>query len=511
MREPILLSSAATTAPAHLEVGFHSPPYPADAHLFPAKAGTLTVVPEPAPEELPAEPASDPIAEVVVVTRNSREQLERSLPAIRDAAALIDAPLLFIDLGSTDGTQRYAAGHAPGGRAVWLTDTDRPVDALAVAAACSSAEVLVVIDPTLEPSSPESLADLVEHLRDHPYAGIAAPALRSADGELLRSTQPAPLARDHSRVEWVIDAAFAIRRTDLDDVTRAAGWRDRSLEELRLCLEMRRRGVEVHYVPSIELIDAGGRARERADSRSSFAPRARWQLLLRHPRFALRLAGRNRVARASARVLTRGLELAIAIPLLAMLAPIMLAIAIAIRIDSRGPSLFRQVRLGRGARPFRMYKFRTMRADADSTPHAHFVRDMILRGARSDAKHDGLGEPKIFKVHPDPRVTRVGRFLRRTSLDELPQLFNVLRGDMTLVGFRPPIPYEVDSYPGWYHRRFDGKPGITGLWQVSGRNERSYEEMVRLDIEYLNRRSWLFDAKLLVRTIRAVLGGRGAY
>ena len=505
--EPILFSSMSATAAALPEIDIDSPRQ--SVRLQPARerAGRLTIVREPAPAEPPADPQSDPVAEVVVVTRDSREQLERSLPAIRQAAALAGAPLLFIDLGSTDGTQRYAADHAPGGRAVWLTDTDRPVDALAAAAACSKAEVLVVIDPTLMPSSPESLIGLVEHLVDHPYAGIVAPALRGGDGEFLPTTQPAPFANDHSRVEWVLDAAFAIRRKDLDAVTRVAGWRDRSLEELRLCLEMRRRGLEVHYVPSIELIDIGGRTEERTGSRST--PRVPWRLLLRHPRFALRLAGRNRIARRSARTLTRAVELAITIPLLVLLAPLMLAIAIAVRLDSKGPSLFRQVRLGRRAKPFQMYKFRTMRPNADSALHAHFVRDMILGGARSDAG-DG-DQPTIFKVHPDPRVTRVGRFLRRTSLDELPQLFNVLRGEMTLVGFRPPIPYEVDSYPGWYHRRFDGKPGITGLWQVSGRNERSYEEMVRLDIEYLNRRSWLFDAQLLARTVWAVLGGRGAY
>jgi lipopolysaccharide/colanic/teichoic acid biosynthesis glycosyltransferase len=158
-----------------------------------------------------------------------------------------------------------------------------------------------------------------------------------------------------------------------------------------------------------------------------------------------------------------------------------------------------------------MYKFRTMRVDADPTPHAQFVREMIVgRVLGGERDGDGAGKP-IFKVYPDPRVTRIGRLLRRTSLDELPQLINVLRGEMTLVGFRPPIPYEIDSYPPWYHRRFDGRPGITGLWQVSGRNERSYEEMVRLDIEYLNRRSWLFDVLLLVRTVAAVLSGRGAF
>jgi lipopolysaccharide/colanic/teichoic acid biosynthesis glycosyltransferase len=132
----------------------------------------------------------------------------------------------------------------------------------------------------------------------------------------------------------------------------------------------------------------------------------------------------------------------------------------------------------------------------------------MIRGRDISAGED---EARIYKIHPDPRVTRVGRLLRRTSLDELPQLINVLRGDMTLVGFRPPIPYEVDNYPDWYHRRFDGRPGITGLWQVSGRNERSYEEMVRLDIEYINRRSVLSDLRVLARTVGAVLGGRGAY
>jgi lipopolysaccharide/colanic/teichoic acid biosynthesis glycosyltransferase len=124
---------------------------------------------------------------------------------------------------------------------------------------------------------------------------------------------------------------------------------------------------------------------------------------------------------------------------------------------------------------------------------------------------DGSVTRQVYKLHPDPRVTRVGRVLRRYSLDELPQLFNILRGEMTLVGFRPPIPYEVVEYPDWYFRRFDGKPGLTGLWQVSGRNERSYEDMVRLDIEYINRRSWLADLKVLGQTIAAVITGRGAY
>jgi lipopolysaccharide/colanic/teichoic acid biosynthesis glycosyltransferase len=190
-----------------------------------------------------------------------------------------------------------------------------------------------------------------------------------------------------------------------------------------------------------------------------------------------------------------------------LLSPLLLAIAVAIKLDSAGPVIFRQRRLGRHARAFQMYKFRTMRHGADSALHQDYVRNMIVNRLGAG----GTVTRQIFKVHPDPRVGRVGRVLRRSSLDELPQLFNILRGDMTLVGFRPPIPYEVTEYPDWYFRRFDGRPGLTGLWQVSGRNERSYEEMVRMDIEYFNRRTWLFDLRLLARTVSAVITGRGAY
>jgi lipopolysaccharide/colanic/teichoic acid biosynthesis glycosyltransferase len=192
---------------------------------------------------------------------------------------------------------------------------------------------------------------------------------------------------------------------------------------------------------------------------------------------------------------------------LVVLAPLLLAIAAAIRIDSPGPAIFRQRRLGRDARAFQMLKFRTMRHDSDPTLHERFVRDMIVNKLQAE---DG-GAVQVFKLHPDPRITRLGRALRRTSLDELPQLVNILLGDMTLVGFRPPIPYEVANYPAWYHRRFDGKPGLTGLWQVSGRNQRSYDEMVSLDIEYHNRRSLLLDVLVLLRTVGVVITGRGAY
>ncbi len=449
-------------------------------------------------------------AEVVLITRNSRDELAASLPAIREAAATAGAQLLFVDLGSADGTQSFAAGHAPGARATWLTDRDGIMDALAAAAAASSADVLVVLTPTLEPASPDSFRSLVEHLDRHPYAGIAAPALRAGTGELLGSTRPAPSPGEYSRVEWVLDEAFAIRRADLEEAIRCCKRTQPSLRDLAVCLQLRRRGVELHYVRSVELLDTGGRASVRVGRSLCSSARDWARLLVRHPGYALRLAGRRRLARRVGRGMMRLIEVAIASTLLVLTSPLLLAIVIAIRLDSRGPVLFRQVRLGCGARPFRMIKFRTMRHDADPAAHARFVREMISRRLRAEPDAENGSTPRIYKLHPDPRVTRVGRVLRRTSLDELPQLLNVLRGEMTLVGFRPPIPYEVAEYPAWYHRRFDGRPGITGLWQVSGRNERSYEDMVRLDIEYLNRRSWLFDLWLLARTVVVVLGGRGA-
>jgi lipopolysaccharide/colanic/teichoic acid biosynthesis glycosyltransferase len=204
------------------------------------------------------------------------------------------------------------------------------------------------------------------------------------------------------------------------------------------------------------------------------------------------------------RVVRRTLDLALASVVLLLVAPIMLAVALAIRLDSPGPALFRQRRVGRGMGEFTVLKFRSMAAAADSARHRLYVTGLITGNADQQPDGDGL-----YKLAADDRVTSVGRFLRKTSLDELPQLFNVLRGEMSLVGPRPVIPYEVEQYPKWYRARFAVRPGMTGLWQVSGRNERTYEEMVRLDIEYAERQSLGLDLKILLKTIRVVLSGRG--
>lgn len=202
---------------------------------------------------------------------------------------------------------------------------------------------------------------------------------------------------------------------------------------------------------------------------------------------------------------TRAVDLIVALLFLLLLAPVMLAIAAAITIESGGPAIFRQRRVGRGQTLFTVFKFRTMAVEADETVHRDYVRTLIARG------RDCAGDETrpIYKLTGDSRVTRVGRLLRRSSLDELPQLWNVVRGDMSLVGPRPVVPYEVESYPAWYHGRFAVKPGLTGLWQVSGRNERTYEEMVQLDLEYARRRSLLLDLGILIKTAWVVLRGRG--
>lgn len=188
-----------------------------------------------------------------------------------------------------------------------------------------------------------------------------------------------------------------------------------------------------------------------------------------------------------------------------VLAPVLAAIAIAVRLDSPGPVLYRQRRVGRDTKPFMVNKFRTMHDGVGHDRHREFVLGLINGETR---EQDAPG-PR-FKMSEDERVTRLGRVLRRSSLDELPQLWNVLRGEMSLVGPRPPISYEVEHYPPHWFARFAVKPGMTGLWQVNGRSEVTLEEMIRLDVEYTRRRSLWLNIWILIRTVPTVLSGKGA-
>jgi exopolysaccharide biosynthesis polyprenyl glycosylphosphotransferase len=197
------------------------------------------------------------------------------------------------------------------------------------------------------------------------------------------------------------------------------------------------------------------------------------------------------------RRLKRSLDvLGAALGLLA-LAPLFAAVAVAVKLESRGPVFFRQSRVGRHGRPFGMFKFRSMVVDAEA------------RRAALEAQNEHKRGP-VFKITHDPRITRVGRWIRRTSIDELPQLWNVLRGEMSLVGPRPPIPAEVQKYDAWQRRRLSVTPGLTGLWQVSGRNNVDFDEWMRLDLRYIDTWSFALDLRLLGRTIPVVLTGKGA-
>jgi lipopolysaccharide/colanic/teichoic acid biosynthesis glycosyltransferase len=192
-----------------------------------------------------------------------------------------------------------------------------------------------------------------------------------------------------------------------------------------------------------------------------------------------------------------------------LLAPLLLLIALAVRFSSRGPALFRQRRVGQYGKSFTFLKFRSMYTSADHAIHETYVKLFISN--RSDGSSAGE-QGEIYKLKADPRITRVGRFLRRTSLDELPQLFNVLAGHMSLVGPRPPVLYEFASYDVWHKRRLlVVKPGITGFWQVHGRSRVKFDEMVRMDLEYARTWSLSLDISILLRTPRAVLSGEGAY
>jgi len=195
--------------------------------------------------------------------------------------------------------------------------------------------------------------------------------------------------------------------------------------------------------------------------------------------------------------------------LLLLTAPLMAVIALLIKRSSPGPVLFVQERLGRDGKPFRFYKFRSMTHNSDDAIHRSFAA-MFIRGDAQGCKDTNAGE-SVYKLVEDPRVTGIGAWLRRTSLDELPQLFNILKGEMSLVGPRPPIAYEIENYQPWHMERLKAVPGLTGLWQVSGRSQVSFDDMVKLDIRYINSWSLARDLAIMLKTIPVVLRGTGGY
>jgi exopolysaccharide biosynthesis polyprenyl glycosylphosphotransferase len=239
----------------------------------------------------------------------------------------------------------------------------------------------------------------------------------------------------------------------------------------------------------------------------------------------------RRVEQAAKRAMDIGLSLMV----MPLLLPLFAVIGIIIKMNSKGPILYKQTRIGKSGRPFTFLKFRSMYDKNDPAIHREYVTRLILgqeaelaKADATDGNHNGNGHhkgnhsngnghsngsgKKVFKIVQDPRVTSVGRILRKSSLDEVPQFINVLKGDMSLVGPRPPVVYEVERYKPWHHQRVRHmKPGITGLWQVSGRSRATFDEMVRLDLQYARSWSLWLDIKILLRTPAAVLSGEGAY
>lgn len=209
-------------------------------------------------------------------------------------------------------------------------------------------------------------------------------------------------------------------------------------------------------------------------------------------------------------LIKRGMDVVGAVMALILLSPVFLLLAIMVKLASKGPVFFRQQRVGRYGVPFEFLKFRSMYVSTDAAIHKEYVKKFIAgkatpAGSTRDTK-------VTYKITNDPRVTWIGKFMRRTSLDEIPQFWNVLQGQMSLVGPRPPIPYELETYDIWHRRRLlESRPGITGLWQVHGRSKTTFDEMVRLDLKYSRIWSPMLDVKILLQTPRAVFSGDGAY
>ncbi len=340
--------------------------------------------------------------------------------------------------------------------------------------------------PTLVVGRGEEAAQCIEEMRDHPELGYRVIGVVVND------------ASDHNAPEefagvpvvcGVDDLTGAIRETKANEVIIAdVGVSSELLFNVMMRVGRERR-VEFRIAPNL----FNCLPRKTEIDQIGHLPMIR---LFREP------------LSSAARVAKRLSDILIATFALCVFAPAWLIVAILIKLDSRGAVLYKQERVGMDGRIFLIYKFRTMSANADDRQHREFQRRYIEGHPETNL---GDSERPVYKLHTDPRVTRSGRVLRRLSLDELPQLLNVLRGDMSIVGPRPPIPYEVEAYELWHRKRLDMKPGVTGLWQVSGRNRLSFDDMVRLDLFYIENWSPLLDLRIILRTLPVMLRGDDAY
>jgi lipopolysaccharide/colanic/teichoic acid biosynthesis glycosyltransferase len=209
------------------------------------------------------------------------------------------------------------------------------------------------------------------------------------------------------------------------------------------------------------------------------------------------------------RFVKRSLDILISISVIVLGFPFFLAISIFIKLTSKGPVFFKQERIGENGEPFVLLKLRTMRIDADDSHHKEFCEQFIKGNLEEEEVSNG--DASVYKIVDDPRITGIGKFLRKSSLDELPQFINILKGEMTLVGPRPPLKYEYKHYDNWHKLRLKVRPGLTGLWQVSGRSSVSFQEMVMLDLYYIENWSLMMDIRIVLNTIPVMLKGSGGY
>jgi exopolysaccharide biosynthesis polyprenyl glycosylphosphotransferase len=338
--------------------------------------------------------------------------------------------------------------------------------------------------PTLVVGRGREAAVFIKEMRERPSLGyrvIGVVDIKPVDGGDAETYEGVPVV---STLEGLPDA---IRDSGANEVIIAdPGVNGDALFEVMIRCG-RRRGVEFRIAPSL----FNCLPRKTEIDQIGVLPMIR---LFREP------------LSSSARLLKRTSDILISALAVLLLFPLWLLIALLIKLDSRGPVFYSQERVGMDGRLFLVFKFRTMAAGADSEVHREYQRAFIAGRAEANLSDDGK---PTYKLLGDARITRIGKLLRRTSLDEVPQLLNVLMGDMSIVGPRPPIPYEVEAYELWHRKRLDMKPGLTGLWQVSGRNRLPFEEMVRLDLFYIENWSLLLDLKIILRTGFVMIGREG--
>ncbi len=320
---------------------------------------------------------------------------------------------------------------------------------------------------------PSGVSEVTSVLRRERYVGYEVVGACVPHGLVA-----GPETVDVPVVGSVADARVACERLGADTVLVARGGYASSADLRRIAWDLEGSDIELVVVPS--LTDVAG-------------PRIHMRPVAGLPLLHLEESAHGEAGGPAKRIF----DVAVASFVLLLLAPLMLVLAAAVRLHDGGPVFFRQARVGRLSTRFDMVKFRSMRVDAEKN--------------LSDVAHLNDSDGLLFKVKDDPRITPIGRFLRKFSLDELPQLFNVLRGDMSLVGPRPPLPREVDAYAADVGRRLLVRPGMTGLWQVSGRSELSWDESVRLDLYYVDNWSMAGDLVIMAKTVKAVLASDGAY